>query len=312
MSARLPRSLFKYVTANRLELLTDGAIRFTQPGALNDPFEVAAPFDLGQDNLALARSGEDGIAQVAAMFYERQNRFPTTQIVAEAKLAASRAVPVIAAQLDEVMEHQATVTARIIAAEANKVLGILSLTENATNDLMWSHYADSYKGMVVEFDTSNEFFSCPTGTHPDIGLPTKVRYPPQRAKVNLSGDAEQSLVALFFSKAPTWAYEAEWRIIRKLADAAKVDKFTPYDIHLFRLPAKAIRSLIVGHRMARADFERVKAAKSAHPHIQLKRVEVHEGDFSLAIRDFDRWEDLDADSARLNGAKGPVAKLIGD
>jgi len=38
----VPESLYKYVTANRIDILQNGHVRFTQPSVLNDPFEMSA------------------------------------------------------------------------------------------------------------------------------------------------------------------------------------------------------------------------------------------------------------------------------
>ena len=41
MQESLPETVYKYTSAERgLEALVRGLIRFTQPGALNDPFEA--------------------------------------------------------------------------------------------------------------------------------------------------------------------------------------------------------------------------------------------------------------------------------
>lgn len=37
-------------------------------------------------------------------------------------------------------------------------LGVISLTESYNNTLMWAHYGDEHKGVVVEFDFSVPFF----------------------------------------------------------------------------------------------------------------------------------------------------------
>lgn len=37
-----PEALYKYVTADRIDILVNGMIRFTQPSVLNDPFEMSA------------------------------------------------------------------------------------------------------------------------------------------------------------------------------------------------------------------------------------------------------------------------------
>ena len=39
-----------------------------------------------------------------------------------------------------------------------KQRGIVSFTETNDNLLMWSHYADNHRGIVVAFDTSHDFF----------------------------------------------------------------------------------------------------------------------------------------------------------
>lgn len=42
---KMPRKLYKYLTTDRIDVLRNGTIRFTQPNALNDPFERAAKLD---------------------------------------------------------------------------------------------------------------------------------------------------------------------------------------------------------------------------------------------------------------------------
>ena len=38
-------------------------------------------------------------------------------------------------------------------------MGVTCFTEDCTNLLMWSHYAENHTGFCLEFDASNEFFS---------------------------------------------------------------------------------------------------------------------------------------------------------
>ncbi|MEJ8827109.1 DUF2971 domain-containing protein [Variovorax humicola] len=40
----------------------------------------------------------------------------------------------------------------------NRNVGVLSLTEDPINELMWAHYANSHSGFAVGLDMSNEFF----------------------------------------------------------------------------------------------------------------------------------------------------------
>ena len=38
-------------------------------------------------------------------------------------------------------------------------IGIFSLSKVPDNILMWSHYADSHKGIVLEFDSNHAYFN---------------------------------------------------------------------------------------------------------------------------------------------------------
>lgn len=60
--------------------------------------------------------------------------------------------------------------------------GIISLTETRDNLLMWSHYADEHKGIVVEFHAHNPFFteSYRSLLFPSIGKASRVLYRKER------------------------------------------------------------------------------------------------------------------------------------
>jgi len=44
MTKECPQVLYKFVTPDRADVIENGRIRFTQPGALNDPFEFQVLF----------------------------------------------------------------------------------------------------------------------------------------------------------------------------------------------------------------------------------------------------------------------------
>jgi len=62
----LQMTLYKYLHPDRIDLLQNLLIRFTQPGAFNDPFEMQPYFDsYGEDNLSLKRTNGGGQENVA-------------------------------------------------------------------------------------------------------------------------------------------------------------------------------------------------------------------------------------------------------
>lgn len=122
-------------------------------------------------------------------------------------------------------------------------LGIISLSENYSNPVMWSHYAGEHTGVVVQFEVSehksffvNEFGS---DTFGDVYLtPEKVRYNrelPQMSIIDELSDDELEDIKdnrMFFykifnkiillNKSIDWMYEQELIIIVNLKDADRI------------------------------------------------------------------------------------------
>lgn len=96
--------------------------------------------------------------------------------------------------------------------------GVMSFTETRDNLLMWSHYADEHKGVVVEFDPNHEFFTLTylNECNSHEGRLCRVLYRKERlAKV------ENYLMDMFVHKSDEWSYEKEHRMVLTLAKANK-------------------------------------------------------------------------------------------
>lgn len=87
--------------------------------------------------------------------------------------------------------------------------GIVSLTECPDNLLMWSHYGDEHRGMVVEFDIQNEFFveKYKIADFPFVGTVERVLYRKQRIRNFVS------FMEPYFHKSDEWMYEKEHRLL---------------------------------------------------------------------------------------------------
>lgn len=98
-------------------------------------------------------------------------------------------------------------------------LGVISLTETRDNLLMWSHYADQHRGMVVEYDLHHEFFTKLDGKSERLA---RVLYRKQRSKdlyPDLTSAELVDLYGILFEKSDEWIYEKEHRVSRKLINA---------------------------------------------------------------------------------------------
>lgn len=84
-------------------------------------------------------------------------------------------------------------------------VGVLCFSKKCDNILMWSHYADKHKGIVLGFDTSKE---------PLIHA-RAVEYPVDNElyKFSIENPFDKSLVESLFRKAKDWEYEAEVRYV---------------------------------------------------------------------------------------------------
>lgn len=99
--------------------------------------------------------------------------------------------------------------------------GIISLTTNNNNNLlMWSHYADEHKGIVIGFDINennpSDFFYTPTTCRFE-----KVKYSQSRQFEGIINENNLDEVKLHYSilKSNEWNYESEYRFILSYKDA---------------------------------------------------------------------------------------------
>ena len=126
--------LYKYVTMDRLKkILVDHKMRFTQPSAFNDPFELVP--------LLLVPKGAVPQGQ---RNYEFSLSAPRRPIDIDTKGAEDRCSDDHSRDLRESLDRE---------------VGFLSLSRTWKSLSMWAHYADNYAGAVIEFDGSHEFLS---------------------------------------------------------------------------------------------------------------------------------------------------------
>jgi hypothetical protein len=226
-------SLYKYVDIAGLKRILQGSIRFTQPSAFNDPFELLPEIVVPNNTV------------------EKQLSFSFD-------VRAQRRQPPPGA-LNEVPDgYQASdAISRDIVQQFNSLIGILCLCRVSDSLLMWSHYADKYTGAVVEFDGSHEFFDGRID----------VEYRPLRPMRDVGAyvsPPEPIPVAELCAKSEQWRYEQEVRVIRRLADCERKASICPrgFTVYTQNLPRGCIKSVTVGERTPvseqRAIYDAVK------------------------------------------------------
>jgi hypothetical protein len=230
-------SLYKYVDVKGLKRILLGTIRFTQPGAFNDPFEL--------------------LPELAVPANEPEKQLSISFDV----MAKRRYPPVGEIEISDQRDSNDTIS-RNIVKQLNNSIGMLCLSEKSDSLLMWSHYSNQYAGAVLEFDGSNEFFDGQA----------EVEYRALRPKKDISAylSAHEPVpVSELCVKSDQWEYEREVRVIRSLSDCKKTGKQDERDfpIYIREISNECIKSVTLGERTKVSDqrciYELVKETSIA-------------------------------------------------
>lgn len=158
-------------------------------------------------------------------------------------------------------------------------IGILCMTTNPKNILMWAHYANGHKGIVYEFDKKLFKYSESKDSKHKL-----VKYPPNRQYNLLSYTLpdreriEQFLKSLII-KAKDWNYEKEVRFF-DFSKSGFARKFDP----------DCLKSIIFGIRTPDYEISTIMDCCKKHNlnHITFKQAEFIPGKFEIKLKKLDK------------------------
>lgn len=271
--------LYKYVAPQRVDILENACIRFTQPSVFNDPFEMS-PIITGAADVEHFESDSEVMA-------EARNQFDRLPDEDRQRITFEQFFEEFVNQLNLELENSGAIE------EAKNVLlprfyaetGVLSLTEKPDNLLMWSHYTDNHRGFVIEFAADHPFFDQRMDSGDQFHHVRKVQYSTERPVTTIGGFlGPHSLL----TKSVHWEYEQEWRMLIYLP------KFThetvtvgDEEIHLVSIPPTCISGIILGSRMPeerKAEIVEVLTRDNRFSHVEMMQAELHPRKFALNFR----------------------------
>ncbi len=270
-----PKSLFKFMSKWGPHVLRTRTIKFSRPSELNDPFEVrphlrtlgekadwSSVFDAQKENeirdalTGLPPTARDLISPLAIHSAVYQQRGALMDWMGS---AVKTLTPMIA---NEIYRH------------ADAELGILCLTESFDNLLMWAHYADSHRGIVLEFSAQHPFFNRRRSLEDEFYHLRKVGYLPTRPSVDLyHTDASE----YFLTKSKAWDYEIEWRILIPLKNCFPfpgIETFQP----------EMLTGVILGANVSPAYRDEVLRALTSTPvfkHVTVRQAKLNPVSYAL-------------------------------
>ena len=289
--------LYKYLS--RLETLTNGMLRFTQPSSFNDPFEVTPHIDalIERDKIMpfgeALFSGPDfekefftNFSQVINQIIEEHNlppevaqllkvTKPEEALTATQPLLMSIFSDFVGLNMDGMKDHYQDT----LQKDLNSKFGLLCLTEKPDNELMWSHYADSHKGFAIGFKSDHPYFNQRKSDLDQTNFLQKVIYTKQRPSLAFfDPEADEAAAVpkliqqIFLTKSLNWKYEKEWRMIKLLEGADLIKQVSVDQIYLFNYPIDSIDRVILGAKcpqQLKMDISKFISEKSALAKIKL-------------------------------------------
>lgn len=230
-------SFFKYRTINKnlLDSLVKSQLYFAPRNALNDPFDC---------NIDIVRVVDHLIA---------------TQTDTEI--------------LEEFRKEEQGIK---LFHENISSLGICSFSLKSNETLMWSHYADDQKGVCLRYEFEESFLD----NEDEILGVSRVAYEKNaisnwlKTNIHLFKKDQQAfiinLLTMFLtSKAPSWLYEEEARIIRPTTG-------------LYEIPRKSLTHIIFGLRTTEGDEALLRSiAEKYYSGVEFGRIFRTHDDFGI-------------------------------
>lgn len=225
----LPQTLFKFynVNGNSIDALIHNYIYAAHPSQLNDLFDCSENM-IVYDNPHFAR--------LVLKNYRNE-------ILEDCGLDINDMTDEEIINNQQIIENLRRVLWQSIYAKQ----GIISLTTNPYNILMWSYYSN-HNGFCVEYDYEQFPF--------DFGGPFPINYQPLISELHLRDIPFESAIAAQFNvKNDKWKHEDEWRIMAyssenhdmEIFGDPLLDKYFGHE-RKFLYPAKTVKSVILGHR----------------------------------------------------------------
>lgn len=238
-----PAALYKYREFNdySLRLLSHNEVFFAAPQNLNDPLDCALPvrYDVGT------------IQQMYDKNLKNLKELSPSMDREERKILAMRMAETFYTNRDDERRREAYYQA--IKEDINKDYGVLSLSSCNDSFLMWSHYCAGHQGFCVGFNTALLFDFRDTLIY--RGIPTlfkKVDYYEPLPILNPFEMTDEELsITLLFSKAQSWSYEQEYRLIRGTYAGIGPNS-------LLELRSDIIESVILGMKCSSENREKIK------------------------------------------------------
>jgi hypothetical protein len=199
------RYKFLPFSTGSLQTLISGTMKFSCALDFNDPFDCHPHFDVS--NLRQINKFRPDLFKAAGA---RRGLSPAKRMQDKSQF--------VARILNKVNDGT-------FRRDQLEQVGIVCLTKAGNNILMWSHYADQHRGILLEFRIPVIGPMSDVILSRDRLLPLPVNYQKDRPSIMMASKLETDFVnKIVLSKSLDWSYEEEERVI----DHGRVPGIYPY------------------------------------------------------------------------------------
>lgn len=251
-------------------------MRWADPKGFNDPFELLPRMKPPTKEEAQATLL---LPHVIEKYYQSEGKpCGLTRQQSEEKYRAA----VVPAKLNQVLKEPAkaaSIARRQLLPSFSHGFRILCGSHTHESVLMWSHYADKHRGIVIEIESSEMIsdLSLDAGTLEVVYRSSPPTLPPMPWS---DGDWLTVIPEVLRTKALFWSYEEEVRIQLPLVPEFQLDENGGMEFQ-----PRAVKSVIIGCR-AEPDFEgRIcdTLKHSDYSHVQILKAGFHDQDYKLSF-----------------------------
>ena len=249
----MPDRLYKYTScAAAAAIIQNCTLKLSVPTAFNDPFDILLGEALGSEVEDFLRdlmpaffdlaSGEldvtpmrPGVFKDQIVFINQQLRRLTPEALAVRRVAWLQQPPEGIWADPEFLRQSNQLVVGTIQAQLGRY-GVFCSATNKDSLLMWSHYADHHRGVVLELRPDVPRDSPLMASKPIVystERPLLYRSPHDLLRKSLllsAEDAARELVEpLIYTKSTEWAYESEYRLaIPDYVPAGATERFIEF------------------------------------------------------------------------------------
>ena len=256
-SSKAPDFLYRYrsLKGQQKEWVKDAVLNskqyFSSPREFNDPFDCRPILRLSGSKEDLVKYYEGVLYRQAPKLNLRERREVARSLIGNSQSNLRNSGNL--ARMHELYEEMVI-----------RKIGVLCLSETCRDILMWSHYADSHRGICLKFCAKGNIFA----------TSQPVRYSKSRPLINpVSQTQDEMLDHAIFTKSEHWSYEQEWRLIQYEKGAG-----------IYKVPRNDLAGIVLGALITEPDKHDVlRWVKGTEQPLVVYQAKISSTNFELEI-----------------------------